>query len=340
MRFATLVLAGLLLPTAASAQEPTLSPNKPDEAKAEKMSIRRAADFLDGAAVAWTRKKNCGSCHTNYAYLIARPDLPGAGNSTETEVRKFFEKRAANWDTEKPRWDTEVVMTAAVLAFHDARTTGKLNPLSRQALDRMWTLQREDGAWNWLKCGWPPLEHDDYYGVTIAAIGVGNAPENYAGADSAKEGVAKLRKYFADHPAPDMHHRAMLLWGSLHLDGLMTKKEQQETIDKLLALHRPDGGWSLASLGDYKRHDDTPNPKDGPSDGYGTGLVIYVLRQAGVSADHDKIKAGIAWLQANQRVSGRWFTRSLSNDEHHYITHISTAYAAMALKACDVKVEE
>src|SRR5262249_42290301 len=153
---------------------------------------------------------------------------------------------------------------------------------------------------------------------------------------SAREGVAKLRKYFADNDAPDLHHKAMLLWASLKLDGLMTKYEQQATVEQLLAIQQRDGGWSLASLGTYKRHDKTDNPKDGPSDGYGTGFVVYVLRQAGVPAAHDKIKAGVAWLKANQRESGRWFTRSLSNDAHHFITHAGTAYAALALRVCDV----
>jgi squalene-hopene/tetraprenyl-beta-curcumene cyclase len=331
--FAVLVLA-----CAAPAQEPRLTPNKPDEPKAAKFSLHQAGAFMDEAALAWTRKRNCGSCHTNYIYLWARPSLKEAPTAAEKEVRAYFEKRATNWDTDKPRFDAEVVCTATTLALHDAATTGKLHPTTKLALDRMWTLQRKDGAWNWLKCGWPPMEHDDYFGATMAAVGVGNAPEGYASGDSAKEGVAKLKKYFADHPAPDLHHKAMLLWASQKLDGLMTKKEQQATIEQLLAAQRPDGGWALASLGTYKRHDKTDNPKDGPSDGYGTGLVIHVLRQAGVPAKDERIQAGVAWLKANQRESGRWFTRSLSNDEHHYIAHAGTSYAVLALRECNVPV--
>ena len=38
-------------------------------------------------------------------------------------------------------------MIAAVLAHNDAATTGKLHPLTHKALDRMWTVQREDGGW-------------------------------------------------------------------------------------------------------------------------------------------------------------------------------------------------
>jgi hypothetical protein len=45
----------------------------------------------------------------------------------------------------------------------------------------------------------------------------------------------------------------------------------------------------------------------------------------------DPIAGLIAWLKANQRASGRWFTRSLKKDSRHFITHAGTAFAVMAL---------
>jgi squalene-hopene/tetraprenyl-beta-curcumene cyclase len=295
---------------------------------------------MDQTALGWLRSRNCASCHSTYPYLMARPDLKEFSAPAEAEIRKFLENKAANWDTKKPQWDTEVVATATTLAVHDARTTGKLHPITRQALDRIWKLQRKDGGWNWLKLNNPPMEHDDYFGATWAAIGVGMAPDGYAAGDSAKEGIAKLRKYFTDRPAPDPHHQAMLLWAAQCLGGLMTKKQQQESVDQLLALQQADGGWSLASLGTWKRRDGKTTATEGASDGYGTGLMIFVLRQAGMAADHPKIKAGVDWLRANQRASGNWFTRSPNDDHNHFITHAGTAYAVMALRACGVKTEE
>jgi squalene-hopene/tetraprenyl-beta-curcumene cyclase len=319
------------------APPPKITRNSPNEPLAGKLSLAKSAEILDSRAVAWTRTHQCGSCHTNYSYLLARPFLKQPGSPAEDEVRKFFEKRAANWDTAKPRWDAEVIATAATLAFHDAHTTGKLHDVTRSALDRMWTLQRADGAWNWIKCGWVPLEHDDYYGAVYTALGLGVAPDGYAQSEKAQAGVTKLRRYFQNTPPPDLHHRTMLLWASLRLDGLMTPAQREETIQQLLANQRPDGGWGLAALGKYQRRDKTPNDPNGPSDGYGTGLVLFVLHEAGVPSSDSHIQRGLAWLRSNQRESGRWFTRSLNDDDQHYIADAGTAFAVMALRVCGEK---
>jgi squalene-hopene/tetraprenyl-beta-curcumene cyclase len=333
------LLIALFVPRAALAgdiEKP--APNSPDEPLAERFSIDRAARFLDAVAVSWTREKQCGTCHTNYAYLMARPAAKGGDPEAMAEVRSFFEERVAHWDDakkeSKPRWDAEVVATAAALALNDAATSGKLDPLTRKALDRIWTLQKDDGSWDWLKCDWPPYEHDDYYGAVLAAIAVGHAPDDYRDAASAREGLMKLRGYLRSTPAPDLHHRALLMWASTKLDGLMTPSEREQTIKDLLALQRPDGGWNLPSLGEWKRHDGSPNDKDAPSDGYGTGFVVTILRRAGQPADAEPIRRGVDWLKGHQRASGRWFTRSLNNDKYHYITHAGTGFAILALSSC------
>ncbi|MDB5348801.1 MAG: hypothetical protein JWN86_48 [Planctomycetota bacterium] len=331
-----ITMAFISFTTIAVAAEPT--PNSPDEPIAKVFSGRKATEFLDQVSASWTSQRKCGTCHTNINYMLARPAL-GAATPAMTDVRAFFENRVAHWEDKegdaKPRWDAEVVTTAVALAFNDATTTGRLHPRTQQALDKMWTLQRPDGAWDWLKCGWPPYEHDDYYGATFAALGVGCAPENYQETKPALEGLTKLRRYFRETPAPSLHHRAMLLWASQKVEGLMTPSDREVTIRELLDRQRPDGGWNLASLGDWKRMDGKANPKDAPSDGFGTGFVVYVLRQSGMTADSPRIQRGVSWLRANQRVSGRWFTRSLNNDKAHYITHAGTGFAVMALKACD-----
>lgn len=310
-------------------------PNSSDEPLAAEFSLARAVHFLDSAALAWQKEQKCFTCHTNFAYLYARP----AASSEETaprQVREFAEELVRErWQqAEGPRWDAEVVAAAAALSFNDLATTGKLHPLTRTALDRMWTVQQASGGWNWLKCDWPPMESDDHYGVTLAAIAVGVAPEHYAETPAAQQGLAGIRRYLHDNPPPTLHHQAMLLWASSYLADLQTDEEQAATVKQLLSLQKPDGGWGLATLGNWRREDELPQDLES-SDGYGTGFVLFVLRRAGMAPSEEPLRRGVHWLKTHQRESGRWYTRSLHQDGMHYITHAGTAMAVMALSACD-----
>ena len=335
-----LALAAVAVPQEQATPDP--GKNSAREPVAAAASPARAAEFLDNVALNWTRVKRCGTCHTNLPYLWARPSLKGFENPTMGEIRGFFEKLADTWEQAKPprkflvrgAWEGQIVATAVTLAIHDSRTTGKLHPLTKKALDKMWTLQNAAGGWDWVKCDWPPLEHDEYFGALYVALGVGHAPENYASTESIQPGLNKLRSYFRTHPAPDLHHRMMLLWASTKLEGLTTAPEREAILREFLALQKEDGGWSLPTFGAWKRHDDTPNRKDGPSDGFATGLAVVVARAAGLPADDPRLRKGVAWLKANQRESGRWYTESLSIDHHHFLTNVGTAYAVLALDAC------
>ncbi len=300
-------------------------------------SLEKAARALDRVAVAWTSERKCGTCHTNYPYLAARAKLGNLSDSY-AQVRAFFEDRVAHWDDAqagaRPRWDAEVIATADALARSDLALGAGLHETTRRALDRMWTLQKADGGFTWLKCGWPPLEHDDYLGAIVAALAVGHAPGDYAHTPLARAGIERLKRYFAKNQAPDLHHGLVLLWASTRVGKLISDDDRSRIIAQVRALERPGGGWTLASLGSWKRRDGSLNPPDAPSDGYATGLVIYTLRQAGVPASDPAIVRGVGWLLANQRSSGLWFTPSLNRDGEHYISRAGSAYAVLALESC------
>jgi len=355
-RLASLIFAALIPLTLLVASGPAAGQQtrpdpaaRPDEPVAKTFSLDKGVEFLDTTTLSWVRSNQCFSCHTGYPYLLARTSVGDPKAAGLLEARKFLEERVAAWDKggkgkgylkgegviEFTEGVTEVVAIAATLALHDRQSTGKLQPATRTALARLWELQQADGSWTWNKEDLAPLEYDDYYGAVYAALGVGQAPEGYAQSEAAREGVARLRRYFAKTPAPDFHHKTYLLWASLGLDGLMDKAERERTVKALLAQQRADGGWNLPSLGAWKRNDGKPQDKDAPSDGYATGLVVYVLRQAGVAAAEKPMQRGVGWLKANQRESGRWFTRSLNHDGRHYIANAGTAYAILALMACE-----
>jgi len=325
-----------LPPLTLSTVEPP-PPISPEEPLAGSYSLKRAVRYLDQVALSWQKERKCGTCHTNFAYLMTRP-AAAAVSPPASEVRSFFEDMVkVRWETKGPRWPAEVVVAATTLAFNDRWSTGKLHPLTRTALDRMATLQREDGSWDWLKCGWPPMESDDHYGVTFAAMGIGAAPEEYAKTPAAKKMLEGIRKYLKNRPPLSLHHRAMVLWASLLVDGLMTADDRKKILERLLALQRPEGGWAIASLFEdweaHERKDDEPQDLN-TGDGYATGFVIYLARQMEIASGDPRLQRGVRWLKANQRQSGRWFTRSPTKDSKHFISNIGTAYAVLALTSC------
>lgn len=309
-------------------------PNAADEPLANQFSTSKAVTFLDSAALTWQKERKCFSCHTGFLYLYSRPAV-SADAVAHRQIRTFAEELVQKrWPEHNPRWDAEVVAAAAALAFNDAATTGKLSPTSRTALDRMWTIQKDHGGWDWLKCDWPPMESDDHYGVTLAAIAVGVAPDNYSQEPAAQKGIEGIRRYLKSNPPPTIHHEAMVVWAGSYLQDLQTAEERAATVRKLLDLQKSDGGWALAALGNWQRGDDSQQDTE-HSDGYGTGFVIYVLRRAGVEAASEPLRKGVAWLKVNQRQSGRWFTRSLYKDNKHFLSHAGTSMALMALHACE-----
>ena len=130
------------------------------------------------------------------------------------------------------------------------------------------------------------------------------------------------------------YEKQMLLWADTYRPGWLAPGERTALVEQLLALQLADGGWSAATLGDWKRGDGKQQAV-GTSDGYGTGLAVYLARRAGIAADDTRLVRGVGWIKSHQRASGRWFTRSLFKDNKHYLTHAGSSMAILALAACD-----
>lgn len=348
--------------TLATAVEP--EPIDAGEPFADAFSLERATRNLDNTALHWQREYQCAACHTLPPYLMSRHLLSNIAPEPP-EVRAFFEQVVEQRLEGEPALPKDgisaiIIETALALAFHDRATTGRLHPTTRTQLDRMWTLQRADGSWEWPFRDVPPIKSDEHYGVTVAALAAGAAPDDYAQADVARQGLAGIRRYLAAHPAYSLHQRAMLVWASNFVYDLASDSDLEQTVADLLAAQRPDGGWSIASLtenpADPDRQTDEGTaartqaghgheflvyvgrektyPSSLDSDGYATGFALYVLRQAGVPADDARLQRGVTWIQSHQRASGRWFTPAQSWSTQHYISNAGNAFVIMALDAC------
>ena len=309
-----------------------------DEPIADAFSPEKAARYLDTASLHWQKSRNCAACHVNMGYMYARPALSSVLEDSG-EVRDLFEEYVTTrWKERPPQNVQDTVVIASGLAFNDLQTTGRMHPITRRAFRVMWDFQRDDGGWTWRNDGYPPTEYDEHYGVTLAALSTGIAPDRYVETNEARRGLERIRVFLKNNAPASLHHRAMIAWASCYVGDLMTDQGRDKTLSELLAIQRPDGGWStpglLADWEGLKRLDGKPHDTK-TSDAYATGFTIIVSRELCLPSNNPQLRRGIDWLLSNQRVSGKWFSRSPANDSRHYFSNFGSAFAILALQSCD-----
>ena len=316
----------------------------------------------------------CVSCHTTLPYVLARPALrkvlaEPTPSDNERLLLENVSKRVRLWKEVAPVYNdkedglnkgvesraTEAVLLALILASNDAQT-GKLSADTRMAFDNLWALQQttgeNKGAWLWQLFDLNPWEGNisPYYGATLAAIAAGTAPENYRSAPEIQNNIKMLRDYLErEYAAQPTINRLTLLWASAKLPGLLSPARQKSTIDEVLSKQQADGGWSFfplaktwrdwgpsSLLGKWKRQDGTPQELG--SDGLATGLILFVLPQAGVPRDNVQLKQGRTWLIRNQsKPEGLWLASSVnkkrdpSSNVGRFMSDSATAFAVLAL---------
>ena len=349
-----------------------------------------AAQYLDDRIDLWFEKATklktgqtqtaCISCHTVVPYLLARPVLRNAmqvADGTPQEVKLLGEitQRVDTYPDHQALSDskhdasggTEPILNALILAREDAHAKRKqLSALTRKAFQQMWEKQRPDGAWDWMDFAAEPQESGDaqYYGAALAAFAAGTAPGLIGDGESdTATYVDKLRAYLnGKYAGQNLHHRAWMLLASTRLAGLLSREQREGLIRELQAKQNSDGGWSLYGLGPWRWSKTTP-PFTSPgkldvslleqSDGYATGLVAYVLREAGMPSTDSTLRKTTDWLKANQKevqigsqVWKTWRTHSLNHDRENGGAHgepwrrmmmsdVATAFAVLALLPSD-----
>ena len=333
----------------------------------------RANWWMDWNGAARDHGTFCISCHTTLPYALARPALREAlaeqGSSIyERRLVEDVAKRVRLWKDVGPYYSdqgydhktaesrgTESVLNALILASYDYQQ-GQLSTDTRAAFDNMWALQQatgnQKGAWLWLQFDQEPWEANDsaYYGATLAAMAVGIAPDSYKSSLDIQNNLKLLREYLnRGRAAQSTINRVFLLWASTKLPGLLDPEQQKVIINEVLGRQQADGGWRLASMtwrwngwnlrslvDMWLREDGTP--LEGKSDGVATGLVTFVLQEAGLRGDNVQLRRGLSWLMSNQdTVDGFWPAssinkrRSPTSDTGRFMSDAASAYAVLAL---------
>jgi squalene-hopene/tetraprenyl-beta-curcumene cyclase len=334
-----------------------------------------AARYLDSREVWWQawppaqkdHETVCVSCHTNVPYALARPALRetlGEQKPSEperamldsiikrvnlgTQAEPFYNDAKHGPGKSREARNTEGVFNALILSRYDAQQ-GHLQEVTRKAFESMWASQEQAGpkagvhagAWIWQNFHFSPWEADEseYYGAAMAAIAVGIAPDHYRDDPKIQGNLTLLRGYLQrEAPNQPLVNRIVLLWASTKLPGLTTDPERAALKTEIYSKQQPDGGWSLTTLGTWKRHDHSPF--DSRSDGFATGLTVLALEESSTEKTSPELKRGIDWLLANQnKTDGLWPAYSLNlkrdpaTDAAQFMSDAATGFAVMALES-------
>ena len=363
-----LVLAGNALAATNPAANDAKAAAKPAAWDAEAQAA--AAKYLDQREVWWqnwprAQKDHgtvCVSCHTQVPYALARPALripldeqkpsdpeQAMLNSVLSRVKLGKDAKPFYNDVDNGEGktveatNTESVFNALILASYDARA-GHLSAPTRDAFKAMWANQQQTGpkagAWVWQNFHYSPWEGDDseYFGAVMAAVAVATAPDNYRGDPDGLANIVLLRGYLTrEAPKQPVENRMLLLWASGKLPGLLTRKEQNAITQEIFDQQQSDGGWSLETLGTFKRRDDSKPVIR--SDAYATGLAVLALEESGEGKGTSPVRRGVLWLTANQdRATGRWPAWSVNKDRDpasdigKFMSDAGSAFAVLALE--------
>ena len=376
---AGMCLSGLRMKATAaernSSEAPAAQRNEP-ETKVDSWDAKAAAAYLDRRQawwMEWPRAQRdhdtfCVSCHTAVPYALSRSALrevlaEQGPSGNERRLLDSVSKRVRLWKEVEPFYKdvdrgpfksaesrgTESVLNALILSSRDAESR-QLSSEAQTAFENMWAEQqiagKQKGAWIWLRFNNEPWEADDsdYFGATLAAVAVGIAPGNYRAMPEIQSRLEMLRAYLnREFAVQTTMNRVLLLWGAAKLPGLLTPDLEKGIMAELFKTQQADGGWSLSSLsGGWKRADKTA--QENRSDGYATGLITFVLQQAGISHENASLKRGLAWLRANQeKTEGSWAAYSLNKSKQNHISpetqlfmnDAATSYAVLSLTAAN-----
>jgi squalene-hopene/tetraprenyl-beta-curcumene cyclase len=341
---------------AATADEPKVKVFGPETVKA-------AAKYLDDGAHYWVREKSCLACHSTGVYMVERSVLTKQlGNPSAEVLRDFIASVPKGPGKPGDGNAATSVWRSSGLASWDKHVEGKLSEHTDRSLRHTLRILPDDDMYGTIKLVEIPYITTRFELTVQALRAMVTAPGWLANLKDPEllARVERIKKHLREHKPINDYELALKLQAANLMPELVSKEEREAAIAMLWRKQHPDGGWSTRDMSDVLRwrlevHPPTerqpwkeamdptvvalirnlPDAANPGSDPYMTGFAIVLLRESGVPASDPRIRRGIAWLKANQRVSGRWWMDSLYRGNYNYITYISTAQALRALALCD-----
>ncbi len=306
--WSTVLFLGLGVSPHAAAAEPTPVPAATP--RQVQRTVDRAIGYLQAESAAWLNTRKCAACHHVPLPLWA---LSEAGRQSYPIDRKYVAETTESLLGSRDRLLSSKIfpdpagpvdprpqgrglnMGLPFLAIA-AQSLPSLTEGQKQSLrliaEEIVKKQQPDGSWEFFATlRRPPINESQTTDVAWIILALQEA----TGPDAPQAQRAALSKAIAwlDAARPADLHQDKVLKVLLGSRSGKPRKALQTTIDELLALQRPDGGWSQT----------VPELR---SDAFATGQTLYVLSLVGYTAERPEIKRGIDFLVATQKPDGSW----------------------------------
>jgi Squalene-hopene cyclase C-terminal domain len=310
----TLVAFSLVIGCAASARAETPGPAPAAmlSASAEQIhqTIDRATKYLQTESASWLSTRGCAACHhlpmplwalseaQRQGYAIDNKYLTDTfeallGSKDKLMASKIFPNPA---DKPDPRPQGRGLNMGLPFLAVAAQSLPSLADGQKQSLkliaEEIVKKQQPDGSWEFFPTlRRPPINESqttDAAWIILALEGL----DGPAAPEAQRTALSKAIAWYGAQKRADLHQDKALkvLMGAR---AGKPRDTMQAAIDELLALQRPDGGWSQT----------VPELK---SDAFATGQTLYVLSLVGYTIERPEIKRGVDFLVATQTPDGNW----------------------------------
>jgi ankyrin repeat protein len=336
-------IVDFLVKAGAVSRAGAVSGDKPHPAGTIQSAVQRSLPLLQRTDAGFTAKSGCVSCHNNSLVAMTvglarkrgfRVDERIAAQQVRVNVSYLESKREALYqgfftaqagaeafgDTFGP-----VVLAYVLVGLDAERYSADLNTdaaamylKSRQMLDGRWAYPRADTR--------QPLCLD-YLGQTALSMRALQLYAPRANKPEYEKAVRLAAAWLAKAEPKTYEDRVWRLFGLSWAGG--EKDAVRKAVREILALQRPDGGWS-----------DLRTTK---SNAYATGRTLVALQSAGLSAEDPAYRRGVQFLINTQMEDGSWHvkTRALALQPYfesgfphgfdQWISAAGTSWATMAL---------
>ena len=298
-----------------------------------RVSLTRSVARLLDVAPKFRDQATCISCHHNAMPALAAATAKQKGiEIDQVKARKNLDDVLTFFKSAAPRMmlgDPAVGGEALTTGYAQRGLAAEGHPFDTvTATMTHWLLARQmpDGRWLGNGLNRPPSEYSTISHTAIATGGLVSYPIPARKKEIANS-LRRAQQWLLASEPKSAEERGMRLMGLVWTEA--PRSSVQAAIRAIRAEQDAGGGWSQFSRTD--------------PDAYATGLSLYALHIAGVSATDEAYRKGVAFLLGTQYQDGTWLVRTHSfpvqryfesgfpYGRHQWISASGTSWASLAI---------